>query len=81
MRLQKANRIITILVASLSVTSVACVLVSGHFRHRQAAALNARTQSLLLTNQLAAGTDKLTAAVRGFAATGDPLWKVCRRLA
>ena len=75
MRLQKANRIITILVASLSLTSVACVLVSGHFRHRQAAALNARTQSLLLTNQLAAGTDKLTAAVRGFAATGDPRYR------
>jgi two-component system, sensor histidine kinase and response regulator len=72
MRLQRANRIITILVASLSLASVACVLVSGHFRHRQATALNARTQSLLLTNQLAAGTDKLTAAVRGFAATGDP---------
>ena len=34
-------------------------------------ALIARTQSLQLTNQLAAGTDKLTAAARGFAATGD----------
>jgi two-component system, sensor histidine kinase and response regulator len=72
MRLQRANRIITIWVASLSLASVACVLVFGHFRHRQATALNARTESLLLSNQLAAGTDKLTAAVRGFAATGDP---------
>jgi PAS domain S-box-containing protein len=75
MRLQRANRIITILVASLSLASVACVLVSGHFRHRQATALNARTQSLLLSNQLAAGTDKLTAAVRGFAAKGDPRYR------
>jgi two-component system sensor histidine kinase/response regulator len=72
MRLQKANRFVTILVASLSLTSVACVLVSGYFRHRQETALNARTRSLLLSNQLEAGSDKLTATVRGFAATGDP---------
>jgi len=71
MRLQRANRIVTILVTSLSLASVTCVLVSGYFRHRQEAALNARTQSLLLSNQLAAGSDRLTAAVRGFAATGD----------
>jgi PAS domain S-box-containing protein len=72
MRLRKANRFVTIVVVSLSLTSVACVLVSGYFRHRQENALNARTQSLLLSNQLEAGSDKLTAAVRGFAATGDP---------
>jgi PAS domain S-box-containing protein len=75
MRLQRANRIITILVASLSLASVACVLVSGYFRHRQVTALNARTQSLLLSIQLAAGTDKLTAAVRGFAVAGDPRYQ------
>jgi len=75
MRLQRANRIITILVASLSLASVACVLVSGYFRHRQVTALNARTQSLLLSIQLAAGTDKLTAAVRGFAVAGDPRYR------
>src|SRR5579864_2515341 len=75
MRLQRANRIITILLASLSLASVACVLVSGYFRHRQATTLNARTQSLLLSNHLAAGSDKLTAAVRGFAATGDPQYR------
>src|SRR5271155_4672135 len=75
MRLQKANRSITILVASLSLASVACVLVSGYFRHRQVAALNARTQSLLLSIQLAAATDKLTAAVRGFAVAGDPRYR------
>jgi PAS domain S-box-containing protein len=75
MRLQRANRIITTLVASLSLASVTCVLVSGYFRHRQVTALNARTQALLLTNQLAGGTDKLTAAVRGFAANGDPRYR------
>ena len=75
MRLQRANRIITILLASLSLASVACVLVSGYFRHRQATTLNARTESLLLSNHLAAGSDKLTAAVRGFAATGDPQYR------
>src|SRR5271154_1572499 len=75
MRLQKANRSITIVVASLSLTSVACVLVSGYFRHRQETALNARTQSLLLSNQLEAGSNKLTAAVRGLAATGDPRYQ------
>ena len=75
MRLQRANRIITIFVASLSLASVACVLVSGYFRHRQATALNARTQSLLLSIQFATGTDKLTAAVRGFAATGDSRYR------
>ena len=75
MRLQRANRSITILVASLSLASVACVLVSGHFRHRQVTALTARTQSLLLSNQLAAATDKLTAAVRGFAVAGDPRYR------
>jgi two-component system sensor histidine kinase/response regulator len=75
MRLQRANRIITILLASLSLASVACVLVSGYFRHRQATTLNARTQALLLSNHIAAGSDKLTAAVRGFAATGDPQYR------
>src|SRR5271167_1258489 len=75
MRLQKANRSITILVASLSLASVACVLVSGYFRHRQVTALNARTQSLLLGIQLAGATDKLTAAVRGFAIAGDPRYR------
>ena len=75
MRLQKANRIITIAVATLSLASVACVLVSGYFRHRQVTALNARTQSLLLSVQLAAGSDKLTAAVRGFAVAGDPRYR------
>ena len=75
MRLQKANRSITILVASLSLASVACVLVSGYFRHRQVTALNARTQSLLLSIQLAGATDKLTAAVRGFAVAGDPHYR------
>jgi PAS domain S-box-containing protein len=75
MRLQKANRSITILVASLSLASVACVLFSGYFRHRQVTALNARTQSLLLSIQLAAATDKLTAAVRGFAVAGDPRYR------
>ena len=75
MRLQRANRSITLLVASLSLASVACVLVSGHFRHRQVTALTARTQSLLLSNQLAAATDKLTAAVRGFAVAGDPRYR------
>jgi hypothetical protein len=75
MRLQKANRSITILVASLSLASVACVLVSGYFRHRQVTALNARTESLLLSIQLAAATDKLTAAVRGFAVAGDPRYR------
>jgi two-component system sensor histidine kinase/response regulator len=75
MRLQRANRSITILVASLSLASVACVLVSGYFRHRQVTALTARTQSLLLSIQLAAATDKLTAAVRGFAVAGDPRYR------
>src|ERR1700728_1266834 len=75
MRLQKANQSITILVASLSLASVACVLFSGYFTHRQGTALNARTQSLLLSIQLAAATDKLTAAVRGFAVAGDARYR------
>ena len=75
MRLQKANRSITILVTSLSLASVVCVLVSGYFRHRQVTALNARTQSLLLSTQFAGATDKLTAAVRGFAVAGDPRYR------
>ena len=75
MRLQGANRSITILVALLSLMSVASVLMSGHFRHRQVTALNARTRSLLLSIQLAEGSDKLTAAVRGFAAGGDSQYR------
>ena len=75
MRLQRASRIVTTLVALLSLASVVCVFVSGYFRHRQVTALNARTQSLLLSIEFAAGTDKLTAAVRGFAAAGDPQYR------
>jgi PAS domain S-box-containing protein len=62
-------------VASLSLASVACVLVSGYFRHRQVTALNARTQSLLLSIQLAGATDKLTAAVRGFVSTSNSRYR------
>ena len=75
MRLQRASRIATTLVGLLSLASVVCVFVSGYFRHRQVTALNARTQSLLLSIQFAAGIDKLTAAVGGFAAGGDPRYR------
>ena len=75
MRLQRASRIVTTLVALLSLASVVCVFVSGYFRHRQVTALNARTQSLLLSIQLAEGTDKLTAAVRGFTIAGDSRYR------
>jgi two-component system, sensor histidine kinase and response regulator len=80
MRLQRASRLVTNVVISLSLGLVACVLIAWWYRLDETSALNARTQSLVLVSQFAAGSDTLTAAVRGFAATGkaeyrDAFWQ------
>ena len=55
----------------LSLLAIACAAVSRHYRVVQEQAYETRRKMFNLTEQLAGGSDRLTAAVRAYAATGD----------
>jgi len=71
MRSQRTSQMITAGVIALSLFSLGCALWSLHLRREEAQVYETRRQSLDLAEQLAAGSDRLTSAVRGYAATGD----------
>jgi len=71
MRIQKTSQIITTGVILLTVLSIVCALISLHLRRLQERAYENRRESLRMADRLAAGSDRLTSAVRGYAATGD----------
>jgi PAS domain S-box-containing protein len=71
MRIQRTSQIITVGVILLTALSIACAFISLHLRGLQERAYETRRESLRMADQLAAGSDRLTAAVRGYAATGD----------
>jgi PAS domain S-box-containing protein len=71
MRIQRTSQIITIAIIALSAIAIVCALVSRHYRIVQEQAYEARRKMFNFTEQLAGGSDKLTAAVRAYAATGD----------
>jgi two-component system sensor histidine kinase/response regulator len=71
MRIQRTSQIITVGVILLTVLSIICAFISLHLRQHQEQAYETRRESLRMADQLAAGSDRLTAAVRGYAATGD----------
>jgi len=72
MRIQRTSQIITAVVIVLTALSIVCAIISLHWRGLQEQAYETRRESLRMADQLAAGSDRLTAAVRGYAATGDP---------
>src|SRR5436190_10077031 len=71
MRIQRTSRIITYSVVTLSVLTIACALVSLEYRRLQERNYAKRRASAAMVAQLAAGSDRLTSAVRAYAATGD----------
>ena len=71
MRIKETSRLITVGVVILSAVTIACALVSRQFRTMQEAAYANRLEALRMADQLADGSDRLTAAVRAYAATGE----------
>jgi two-component system, sensor histidine kinase and response regulator len=72
MRIQRTSQVITASVILLSALTIGCALWSLQLRHREEGAYETRRESLDLARQLEAGSDRLTTAVRAYAATGDP---------
>ena len=71
MRIQKTSQLITLGVILLTALSIVCAFISLHLRGLQAQAYEIRRQSKDAAAQLADGSDRLTSAVRAYAATGD----------
>jgi two-component system, sensor histidine kinase and response regulator len=71
MRIQRTSQIITAAVIALSVLSVASALVARQYRIQQKQAYERRLSALTFADQLALGSDRLTTAVRVYAATGN----------
>src|SRR6476659_3278900 len=71
MRIQRTSQVITVTIAALSAVSIACAVANRHYRNVQEQAYDARRKMFNFTEQLARGSDRLTAAVRAYAATGD----------
>src|SRR5262245_53279979 len=71
MRIQRTSQIITVAIIVLSVLAIACALVARQYRIVEAQAYEARRKMFNFTEQLAGGSDRLTSAVRAYAATGN----------
>ena len=71
MRIQRTSQVITAGVVVLALLAIACTIVARHYRTVEAQAYEARRKMFNFTEQLARGSDRLTAAVRAYAATGD----------
>ena len=71
MRIKQTSQWITVGVVILSVVTIACALVARQFRTVQEGAYETRLEALRLADQLADGSDRLTTAVRAYAATGE----------
>src|SRR5262249_31143447 len=71
MRIQRTSHIITVAIIALSVLAIACALWARSLLAVQEQAYEERRKMFNLTEQLAAGSDRLTSAVRAYAATGE----------
>jgi hypothetical protein len=71
MRIQRTSQIITVVIIALSLLAIVCAFVSRHYLVVQEQAYERRRKMFNYTEQLARGSDRLTAAVRAYAATGD----------
>ena len=71
MRIKKTSQFITVSVVILSGLTVGCALAANQVRVLRENADETRSNAMRLADQLAAGSDRLTAAVRAYAATGD----------
>jgi signal transduction histidine kinase/DNA-binding response OmpR family regulator/HPt (histidine-containing phosphotransfer) domain-containing protein len=71
MRIQRTSHLITIAIIALSVLAIACALVARSYRIIQEQSYEDRRKMFNFTEQLAGGSDRLTSAVRAYAATGE----------
>src|SRR5262249_1060479 len=71
MRIQRTSQVITVGVMVLSALTILSGAISLHFRTQQEANYAARRVATKMMYQLAGGSDRLTNAVRGYAATAD----------
>ena len=71
MRIQRTSQFITIAIIVLSILAIICGVVSRHYRVIEGEAYEERRKMFNFTQQLAEGSDRLTAEVRAYAATGD----------
>ena len=71
MRIQRTSQIITIIIIALSLLAIACAAVSGYYRFAETKAYETRRTMTHFTDQLAKACDRLTDAVRAYAATGE----------
>jgi two-component system, sensor histidine kinase and response regulator len=71
MRIRRTSQIITVGVTLVSLLTIACAAVSLRYRTLQERNYAARRLSVNALTRLADGSDRLTSAVRGYAATGD----------
>ena len=71
MRIQTTTRTITCILVPLAVLATVSTLLQRHFHEEQMRAHEVEKEALLAADQLRAGSDRLTGAVRAYAATGD----------
>ena len=71
MRIQRTSQILTFVIIFLSVLAVVCTCWAWHLRVVEGEAYEARRKMFNFTDQLAGGSDRLTATVRAYAATSD----------
>src|SRR6185369_16833256 len=71
MRIQRTSQVITLAIVVLSLAAIACALWARSLRIVQERAYEDRRKMFNLTEQLAKGSDRLTAAMKAFAATGE----------
>jgi two-component system sensor histidine kinase/response regulator len=71
MRIQRTSQSITAGLIVLSLLAIACGVVSHQYRTAQEQAYSSRRRMSNLSEQLAGGSERLTGAIRAYAATGD----------
>src|SRR5215831_4818465 len=71
MRIQRTSQVITIIIIALCVAAIVCAWWARYLRNIQEQAYEDRRKMFNFTEQLAGGSDRLTSAVRAYAATGE----------
>lgn len=69
--IRRYSRNLVVFLGVLTVLTLGCGFQALHLRTLQEGAARDREEALLLADQLASGSDRLTTAVRGYAASGD----------
>jgi two-component system sensor histidine kinase/response regulator len=72
--IRRYSRNLVVFLGVLTMATLACGFEALHLRTLQEGAARDREEALLLSDQLAFGSDRLTTAVRGYAASGDPVF-------